>query len=648
MGDAPIDPPEVEPDDWAWLEHLGSPQPVVGEGPPYPGIQGIHNTNISNSTASSNPSFFNVEVPVRPVEALVAVTQGAGGPLPPLWEGDSVSSDPSFFRLAVSGSEDDPQAPTSRNNSPFDWGGILGGLSQAALDAVNALATSLALAGLDEVPAPDVPPLFVASEQPPDQNSDDNSEPPDDRSDAGSAGDREEDPEEADDSALGFLSQPGGGRITPDHHPDFQPPPVLRIPATDHRVQSILTAGAKSFIPPAGRGLNHPTFSSRINSELVANLVEARLLEPGTVSSSFRLFASPKADGRVRALYDLSPLTPHLSRPSCSLPRAIDLLSRPDALYAVKIDLRDGFFHIPLHPALRPFMGVSYQGRTYRWTALPMGLATAPSIMQTVMKHVAALACERLPGIHAYVYLDDFLFVAPSAELLAGVAPLLTEWGLRINHAKSVLTPTHTLTYLGIKVDLLEKRLSITDKLRDRVLQAISDVPNKSLLYAQRLAGFVNFVRPISRLPLQLISEILRRNPSLPDSISRDMFSHTWDFDATDYSDRFCEHTKWIATDATPTQIGLADPSGTVSIKLPVELPIYEAELLGALCALFIAPATCTIYVDNVAALVNAHKGRCPSQWLPWVTRIFRDRAASLRYVPTQYNPADRPSRLPW
>ena len=100
-----------------------------------------------------------------------------------------------------------------------------------------------------------------------------------------------------------------------------------------------------------------------------------------------------------------------------------------------------------------------------------------------------------------------------------------------------------------------------------------------------------------------------------------------------------------LITDATPLAIGLADPSCAVTLPLPRATPIYQAELAAAYLASLLAPRNTTVYVDNVAALVNAHKGRCPREWLPLVLSAFRHRRNSYRWVPSEVNPADLPSR---
>ena len=220
---------------------------------------------------------------------------------------------------------------------------------------------------------------------------------------------------------------------------------------------------------------------------------------------------------------------------------------------------------------------------------------------------------------------------------------MMRSWGFRINSSKPRLSPTKRLKYLGIDVDLEARCLTVPDSLRDRVLTAVSSAPNRTFWYAQRLAGYLNFLRPVARLPLQIVRDVLARDTRLPEWVEMGLYHHQWEFTADDYHARFRVHQNWIASDATPFQIGLADSSGVLSIPLPGPVPIYLAELIGLMIATW--PHS-TVYGDNTAALTNAKKGRFPPSWAPLITMLYADRKNSYRYVPTGHNPADLPSRV--
>ena len=88
---------------------------------------------------------------------------------------------------------------------------------------------------------------------------------------------------------------------------------------------------------------------------MITALTKHGHLVPAKVRSAYRLFALAKDDRRARILYDLSPLTPHLDPPACYLPRALDLLQSGRPRWGIKIDLRNGFYYIPVDPAWDSF-----------------------------------------------------------------------------------------------------------------------------------------------------------------------------------------------------------------------------------------------------------------------------------------------------
>ena len=74
-------------------------------------------------------------------------------------------------------------------------------------------------------------------------------------------------------------------------------------------------------------------------------------------------------------------------------------------------DLRDGFYHLPLAEYTRLDFGVNYNGSTYVFSRLPMGLSISPSEMQD-FACVTVKLVEKFPGVRGIAYMDDFLFVA--------------------------------------------------------------------------------------------------------------------------------------------------------------------------------------------------------------------------------------------
>ena len=84
------------------------------------------------------------------------------------------------------------------------------------------------------------------------------------------------------------------------------------------------------------------------------------------------------------------------------------ILSLGQHTLLVKIDLKDAYRIVPVHPGDHHLLGIAWQGCTYIDRCLPFGLRSAPKLFSAVSDALAwAFMCA---GIHGQVhYLDDFL-----------------------------------------------------------------------------------------------------------------------------------------------------------------------------------------------------------------------------------------------
>lgn len=75
-------------------------------------------------------------------------------------------------------------------------------------------------------------------------------------------------------------------------------------------------------------------------------------------------------------------------------------------------DLKDAYFHISIHPDYRRYSSFTLDNVTYQFKSIPFGLSTAPMVFTKCLTPVAAYLY--LQGITIFLYLDDWLLVAPS------------------------------------------------------------------------------------------------------------------------------------------------------------------------------------------------------------------------------------------
>ena len=122
----------------------------------------------------------------------------------------------------------------------------------------------------------------------------------------------------------------------------------------------------------------------------------------------------------------------------------------------VKMDLKDAYRMVPVHPDDYHLLGVSWKGHTFVDRALPFGLCSAPKIFNAFADFIAWVLHQH--GIaHQLHYLDDFLFLgAPysdeAAEALETVSRVLRMLGIPVAVHKTE-GPAPLLIFLGIVID---------------------------------------------------------------------------------------------------------------------------------------------------------------------------------------------------
>ncbi len=165
----------------------------------------------------------------------------------------------------------------------------------------------------------------------------------------------------------------------------------------------------------------------------------------------------PKKNGKLRLIHDLRRLNAQLHDPAHfkmeDLSVVAPQLESGDQM--MTLDLDQAYHHVEIHPAHRKYLGFEWQGKYYVWNVLPFGLSISPLVFTKVLRPVVAHLRER-QGQRVNLYLDDWLLLVrrgqdPSTQLQRLLA-LLHELGLHVNLAKSSLTPSQTVSYLGMEI----------------------------------------------------------------------------------------------------------------------------------------------------------------------------------------------------
>ena len=206
-------------------------------------------------------------------------------------------------------------------------------------------------------------------------------------------------------------------------------------------------------------------------------------------------FLIPKRDGGLRPILNLKGFNRFLKRlPFRMLSLSHLLLSVRRGDWFTTVDLRDAYFHIPIHREHRKYLRFHFQGKAYEHKVLPFGLLLAPRTFTKCMD--AALAPLRRQGVRIASYLDDWLICAPSERQVRRDTEVVLAHlrRLGLNREKSCLIPSRTVTYLGLVLDSNVMRASLTPKrlsvLREH-LSRFSVMKQVTMKFGRRLLGLL-------------------------------------------------------------------------------------------------------------------------------------------------------------
>ena len=153
-----------------------------------------------------------------------------------------------------------------------------------------------------------------------------------------------------------------------------------------------------------------------------------------------------------------------------------------------KIDLKDGFFHVPLHNSIVDYFTIFLPINKVwlRWRVMSFGGAAAPFIFQAVQIELRRMFLE-LPEIKVIkklgitVYIDDWFLTHENKEVLAFVysrlIQFLSELGFLV-HPEKRSPPVQCLEIIGFEIDSVSGVAKISEKKQAKSLGKLSTFLN--------------------------------------------------------------------------------------------------------------------------------------------------------------------------
>ena len=198
---------------------------------------------------------------------------------------------------------------------------------------------------------------------------------------------------------------------------------------------------------------------------------------PGIQINRFGVIPKNHQPGKWRLIVDLSDpagfsINDGIDRDLCSL----KYVSVDDAVRSIldlglgtliaKLDIESAYRIVPVHPADRLLLGMSWRGQIYIDTVLPFGLRSAPLIFTAVADAVQWIL-ETQGVKHIMHYLDDYLVMGPpdSPECKRSLDRILDccqRLGVPIAQHKTE-GPSTQLVFLGIELNTREGILKLPE-----------------------------------------------------------------------------------------------------------------------------------------------------------------------------------------
>lgn len=230
-----------------------------------------------------------------------------------------------------------------------------------------------------------------------------------------------------------------------------------------------------------------------------------------------RYFLVPKKGASaLRPILDLRVLNKHLRKFTFRmLTHRLLCRSVRRGDWFTTIDLKDAYFHIAVHTAHRKYLRFAHEGKAYEYQVIPFGLSLAPRVFSKCVE--SALAPLRSRGVRIFSYIDDYLVCSQSRERAltdtSAVICHLTALGFRINMAKSQLKPRQHTEYLGLSINSLSYRVTLTAQRLASLTQCLSMFRHGAKVTFRtclRLAGLMASVIAVVHLGLLKMREFQR------------------------------------------------------------------------------------------------------------------------------------------
>ena len=157
----------------------------------------------------------------------------------------------------------------------------------------------------------------------------------------------------------------------------------------------------------------NPRIQEIMNDE-VDQMLANGVIEPSESPWSSPIVLARKKDGKYRFCIDFQKVNDISRKDAYPLPFINAILDKlRHARYISTIDLKNGYWQVPLTPESKPITAFTVPGRgLYQFRVMPFGLHSAPATFQRLIDRIIGQDLEP----YCFAYLDDIIILGKSFE----------------------------------------------------------------------------------------------------------------------------------------------------------------------------------------------------------------------------------------
>lgn len=263
----------------------------------------------------------------------------------------------------------------------------------------------------------------------------------------------------------------------------------------------------KDDLPVFQRPRRLPLPEKEIVDRQIKEWIDHGIIEPCSSEYASPVVIVKKKDGTPRVCVDFRNLNKKIVKDRHPLPLLEDLIDGlKGACIFSTMDLRNGFFHVPVEESSRKFTSFVVHNGQFQFLKAPFGLCLSPAVFQ---RYINSIFRELIMTGYILVYLDDIIILASTLkeaiDRLKKVLEVASEYGLEINFKKCQFLKSR-VEFLGHIIEdgnvypSVDKTTAVMQFPEPRNVKEIQSFLGLTGYFRKFIANYAQIARPLSDL----------------------------------------------------------------------------------------------------------------------------------------------------